>query len=66
VNGNPMPVRRVGEIFQAIDLPAGRSAVAFRFIPPHMTWAAALLVLGLLLFGFDLKVGRAGKGSAAT
>lgn len=46
VNGRAAPVLRTGEIFQAVDLPAGRARVIFRYRPPYLAGALALGGLG--------------------
>jgi hypothetical protein len=48
VNGSAQPVRRTGEIFQEIDLPAGTADVRFRYRPPYIGAAYAAFAAGLL------------------
>jgi hypothetical protein len=58
VNGADAPVARTGEIFQAVDLPAGHSEIRFAFLPMHMKWAYLAFVLGGLVFIFDALLAR--------
>ncbi len=56
VNGKSQPLSETGEIFQKLDLPAGRSIVAFHFRPPFMRIAYLAFFIGLLLFAaIDLR-----------
>lgn len=49
LDGRDAPVLREGEVFQAVDLPAGRFALRFGYAPPWAGWAWAGCGLGLLL-----------------
>ena len=63
VNGKATTVRRTGEIFQAVDLPKGRSETSFAYVPPFISagYAAALFGVVLLLAwtGIGSRIGRA-------
>jgi hypothetical protein len=48
VNGSAQPIRRTGEIFQEIDLPAGAADVQFRYRPPYIGATYAAFAAGLL------------------
>lgn len=61
VNGQDVPVVRAAEIFQSIDLPAGRSRIEFRYWPPTLSWAYLLCALGA--FGLLLRLGLAYRRS---
>jgi hypothetical protein len=52
VNGNETRIVEHRDLFQAIDLPAGKSEIRFRYAPPHVAWSwlAALAALMVLLF----------------
>lgn len=61
VNGVAAPVVPVEETFQAVDLPAGRSTVAFRYAPRGVresAWLAAATLLGLLAACVGVRVLR--------
>ncbi|MBC8727900.1 hypothetical protein F6X39_06090 [Paraburkholderia sp. UCT2] len=60
INGSDAPIARSGEIFQEIALPAGSSDIQFRFLPIHMKWAYLALLLGCLVFVFDVMRGFRG------
>ncbi len=47
-NGRPLAVRTDGPLFQAVDLPAGRSSVSFSFTPPYAALALLAGALGLV------------------
>jgi hypothetical protein len=47
-NGKPTPIDQYDGLFQSINLPAGRSTVAFRYTPTHSEWA--WLLMGLAMF----------------
>ncbi len=52
VNGAAAAIRPYRDLFQVIDLPAGRSTIAFAYAPPHARWgwlAAGLGVLALFV-----------------
>ena len=51
VNGRQAAIAEHRGVFQAIELPAGRSDVRFRYAPPYIAWAwlAALIGLAVLL-----------------
>lgn len=48
VDGREAPLRTTGEIFQAIDLPAGASSVTFAFEPPGVRWGFLALGAGVV------------------
>lgn len=48
VNGRDAPVTARSEIFQAVDLPAGRSRVEFRYAPPMLPLAYLLCAAGFI------------------
>lgn len=61
VNGVAVPVGIEEETFQAVDLPAGRSTVAFRYAPRGVresAWLAAATLLGLLAACVGVRVLR--------
>ena len=47
-NGRPLAVHSDGPLFQAVDVPAGRSTVSFGFTPPHAALALLAGALGLV------------------
>ncbi len=49
VNGKHVPISQFGDLFQTIDLPAGRSDVRFAFAPPGILWAWIAASLGATL-----------------
>ncbi|WP_321796379.1 hypothetical protein [Caballeronia sp. J97] len=53
VNGEAAPIAQTGEIFQRVELPAGRSTVRFEFLPPFMNWAWAAFVVGWILVALN-------------
>jgi hypothetical protein len=61
VNGKETPIVRSAEIFQEIQLSAGNADIQFRFLPLHMKWAYLALLLGCVLFAFDLVRGYMGR-----
>ncbi len=50
VGGQDAPLSEHRELFQALQLPTGRSEVVYRYTPPHIEWAwlVALLAAGSL------------------
>ncbi len=54
VNGVPATPRAWDGLFQAVDIPAGRSVVRFVFAPPGapLAWIGLAIGLGMLLAGF--------------
>jgi hypothetical protein len=52
VNGHPVEIARVAEIFQAVALPAGESRVVYAYWPPRIGFAYGAFFIGLagLLF----------------
>jgi hypothetical protein len=47
LNGAPAAIHAYKDLFQAVDLPAGETTIAFTYAPPHILWAwLALLVAG--------------------
>jgi hypothetical protein len=48
INGKPVAIRVVDEVFQAIDVPAGNARVAFVFEPPSIEWGKLILLAGLM------------------
>jgi hypothetical protein len=58
VDGRPMPIRRVDDLFQAITLPSGRHRVTFSFVPPGMGWAGLGLLGGCVLMCIPTLAGR--------
>jgi hypothetical protein len=49
VAGTPADITKTDEIFQAVTLPAGDSAVSFDFEPPFMRYGYAAFAAGLLI-----------------
>ena len=47
VNGSSREVRRDGDIFQSVSVPAGRSKVVFSYVPSRMGWIEASLAIGV-------------------
>ncbi len=47
-NGRSLAVSADGPLFQAVDVPAGRSSVSFAFTPPHAALALLAGALGLV------------------
>jgi hypothetical protein len=58
VAGAEVPVHAAGELFQAVDVPAGRSRVAFAYHSPYNAGALALFVAGLALLAGGIALGR--------
>jgi hypothetical protein len=52
----PAAIKLYDDLFQAIDVPAGRNLVTFRFSPPHVFWA--WLLMAVALAGLALPVRR--------
>ena len=52
VNGENAPIVEHGALFQAVDLPKGKSEVRYDYAPPHIAWAwlAALAAMCALVF----------------
>ncbi|MGZ5035869.1 MAG: hypothetical protein ACXWG8_09570 [Usitatibacter sp.] len=48
VDGIEARISEYGGLFQAIEVPAGRSEVRFRFAPPHVEWAWLAMLLAIL------------------
>lgn len=48
IDGQPAPIREVNGPFRAVDVPAGRHRVEFRFVPVILFWSAAVSFLTLL------------------
>jgi len=65
VNGAEVPIVRTDELFQRIDLRAGRSLVEFRFRPPYLGWGFAAFALGCVWLGAGLLTGRPGPPGSA-
>lgn len=55
VNGRPVRIGRADETFQSVELPAGRSAVAFDYRPAGMVWFL------LITLGAWLAIARDGR-----
>ena len=49
LNGHAERVRRANRVFQAVDVPAGRSNVLFSFAPPGAAVAVLACAIGFLL-----------------
>ncbi len=71
LNGRAAPMRRDPPVFQAIDLPAGRSSITFSYAPPGIGWAWLGFAAGIV--GLAGASGRAlpdamlrARGLAAT
>ncbi|HUP98553.1 MAG TPA: hypothetical protein VM073_11450 [Usitatibacter sp.] len=47
VNGQDTTVREALDLYQSVDLPAGRSIVRFRYAPPHIEWSYLASALAL-------------------
>jgi hypothetical protein len=59
VNGRPVPLRSAGGGFTSVQIPAGSSAVAFAYFPPHEDLGLAGGAAGLLLaVGWPILWGR--------
>ncbi|WP_198390088.1 hypothetical protein [Burkholderia ubonensis] len=56
VNGQETAISQVDEIFQRIDVPAGKSNVRFVFRPPHIEWAFLAWAIGLLIMLIELGI----------
>jgi hypothetical protein len=52
VGNTTAAVTPVDSVFQAVELPAGRSTIAFSYAPPHSLWAWAGLLTGAAIFVF--------------
>jgi hypothetical protein len=59
VNDRPVPILRANYLFGAIEVPAGRSRIDFRFVP-H-TLVAGALISGLTALGLALAAWRAAR-----
>jgi hypothetical protein len=64
VNGTETTISLYKDLFQMIGLPQGKSAVEFRYAPPHIVWMwlAALVGIGTLVLSAFLEF-RAGRFS---
>ena len=47
VNGHSREVRRDGDLFQSVSVPAGHSKVVFSYVPSRMGWIEASLAIGV-------------------
>lgn len=63
VNGRAVPVGLAEPIFQAVDLPAGASAIRFRYAPPYAEASAVAFGLGMLAVALGLAVSRRDRRS---
>ena len=54
VNRNSTPINVYQKIFQSINLPVGKSSIAFRFSPPHMKYAWGLFCLAAFILGGEI------------
>ena len=68
VAGRPAPIRTVSGLFQAVDVPAGTSEVAYGFAPPGADAALAASGAGLLavVVGTGLAFRRRRTGAAGS
>jgi hypothetical protein len=59
VGNRQVPVRTRDDLFQEVDLPAGRSVVTFSFTPPHEDGGLAAFLVGLaaIVAGWVLALG---------
>jgi hypothetical protein len=48
VNGREAPIAEHRDLFQSLELPAGKSDVRYRYAPPHVEWAWLAAFIGLL------------------
>jgi hypothetical protein len=64
IDGHPTAIAARDELFQSIELPPGRSLVAFRYAPPYVTWA--WLAMGLALAGLAFPVRMATNAGRPT
>jgi uncharacterized membrane protein YfhO len=48
VNGREALIAEHRDLFQSIELPAGKSDVRYRYAPPHVAWAWLAAFIGLL------------------
>ena len=58
VNGQAAAVMPTGPIFQAVDVPAGDFTVQFRYAPPHIAYAYAACVAGIVLLALGIATGQ--------
>lgn len=68
IDGHLQPVTATEQIFQQVDLPAGRATVTFQFVPEYMTagWAAFAAGLALSAMGlYQRTPHRARQGTHA-
>ncbi len=56
INGEPAQVIEYDGIFQSVALPAGRSEITFRFVPPHVIYAWSVMLIGLFALIFSALV----------
>lgn len=47
IDGQPTPIAERDGLFQSINLPAGRSAIAYHYAPLHILWAWLLMGLAV-------------------
>jgi hypothetical protein len=66
VDGSPAPVTRANVGFRSVEVPAGRHAVAWTYVPPGFrTGLAVTLAAGVLALALLLRGAAAGRASPA-
>ncbi len=54
INGKAVAISEYKGLFQAIDLPAGKSIVKFNYAPPYVIWAWLAMWLGVATLVFSM------------
>jgi hypothetical protein len=49
--GKELPIREHLDLYQSVELPAGRHEVRFSYAPPHIAWAWLASLVGLIALG---------------
>jgi len=62
--GRDLPMVEHLDLYQAVDLPAGKSEVRFSYAPPHVGWAWLASLLGIAALAWAWL--RRGQPSAAS
>jgi hypothetical protein len=59
VDQQPVPIQRANYAFRLVEVPAGRSTVAFRYVPRIVWWGAAVSALSMVVVaGLMLRSSR--------